>query len=228
MSESVIELENIKKTYDLGKVQIEALRGITFSVEKGDFVAIMGPSGSGKTTLMNIIGLLDTPTSGGYLLDGKSVAEKNAKELAHIRNSKIGFIFQLFNLLPKYSALNNVMLPLSYSVEKISHQMKKEKSITMLEEVGLSHRIGHNPNEISGGEQQRIAIARALVNDPSLILADEPTGNLDTKTGLEIMGILDGLNKKGKTIIMVTHEEEIAEYAKKTIRLKDGKICGKI
>lgn len=225
---NVIELKNIKRTYDLGKVKVKALQGVSFSVEKGDFIAIMGPSGSGKTTLMNIIGLLDTPTSGKYLLDGKSVEQKSKKELAHIRNSKIGFIFQLFNLLPRFSSLENVMLPLSYRVDKMSYKNRREKALKTLKEVGLSHRISHSPNEISGGEQQRIAIARALVNDPSLILADEPTGNLDTNTGLDIMEILNSLNKKGKTIIMVTHEEEIAEYAKRTIRLKDGKICAKM
>ncbi len=224
----LIELKNIKKTYSLGKVKVEALQNISLEVEKGDFIALMGPSGSGKTTLMNLIGLLDTPTAGGYLLSGKRVDQKSKKELARIRNNKIGFVFQMFNLLSRHSALENVMLPLSYNKKRISYKNRKRKAEKALKEVGLFHRTKHKPNEISGGEQQRIAIARALINSPSIILADEPTGNLDTRKGLEIMEILKNLNKAGKTIIMVTHEEEIAEYAKKTIRLKDGLINDKI
>lgn len=225
---ALIKLKNINKTYDLGKVKVEALKDVSLEIEKGDFIALMGPSGSGKTTLMNLIGLLDTPTSGSYLLGGKKVDQKSKKELARIRNNKIGFVFQMFNLLSRNSALENVMLPLSYNKIKISYKDRKKKAEKVLKEVGLSHRIKHKPNEISGGEQQRIAIARALINNPSIILADEPTGNLDTKKGLEIMEILKNLNILGKTIIMVTHEEEIAECAEKIIKLKDGLIDGKV
>lgn len=221
---SLIKLENIKKTYDLGKFKVEALRDVSLEIKSGDFIALMGPSGSGKTTLMNLIGLLDTPTAGNYLLGGKRVDRKSKRELARIRNNKIGFVFQMFNLLSRNSALENVMLPLSYNKKKINYKERKKKAEKVLKEVGLSHRIKHKPNEISGGEQQRIAIARALINNPSIILADEPTGNLDTKKGLEIMEILKNLNKSGKTIIVVTHEEEIAEYAKKVVKLKDGMI----
>ncbi|NQU99703.1 MAG: ABC transporter ATP-binding protein [Parcubacteria group bacterium] len=225
---SLIKLKNIKKTYDLGKLKVEALRDVSLEVKSGDFIALMGPSGSGKTTLMNLIGLLDTPTNGSYLLSKEKVDKKSARELARIRNNKIGFVFQLFNLLSRHSALENVMLPLSYNKKKINYKDRKGRAEKVLKEVGLSHRIKHKTNELSGGEQQRIAIARALINNPSIILADEPTGNLDTKKGLEIMEILKILNKSGKTIIMVTHEEEIAEYAKKIIRLKDGLINDKM
>lgn len=221
---SLIKLSNIKKTYNLGKVKVGALKNISLEVQKGDFIALMGPSGSGKTTLMNLIGLLDTPTAGNYLLGGRRVDQKSKKELARIRSSQIGFVFQMFNLLSRYSALENVMLPLSYNKKRISYKDRKKRAKKALEEVGLSHRLKHKPNEISGGEQQRIAIARALINNPSIILADEPTGNLDTKKGLEIMEILKELNKFGKTIIIVTHEEEIAEYAKKMVKLKDGRL----
>jgi len=221
---SLIKLKNIKKTYNIGKIKVEALKDVSLEIEKGDFIALMGPSGSGKTTLMNLIGLLDTPTSGNYLLEDIEVEQKSKKELARIRNSEIGFVFQMFNLLSRHSALENVMLPLSYNKKKISYKNRKRKAEKALKEVGLSHRLKHKPNEISGGEQQRIAIARALINNPSIILADEPTGNLDTKRGLEIMEILESLNKSGKTIIMVTHEEEIAEYAQKVVKLKDGVI----
>jgi len=221
---SLIKLKNIKKTYNIGKIKVEVLKDVSLEIEKGDFIALMGPSGSGKTTLMNLIGLLDTPTSGNYLLEDIEVEQKSKKELARIRNSEIGFVFQMFNLLSRHSALENVMLPLSYNKKKISYKNRKRKAEKALKEVGLSHRLKHKPNEISGGEQQRIAIARALINNPSIILADEPTGNLDTKRGLEIMEILESLNKSGKTIIMVTHEEEIAEYAQKVVKLKDGVI----
>lgn len=220
----LIKLEKIKKTYNLGKIGVEALKDISLEINKGDFIALMGPSGSGKTTLMNLIGLLDTPTAGSYLLGDKKVDQKSKKELARIRNNKIGFVFQMFNLLSRHTALENVILPLSYNKKRINYKERKKKAEKVLKDVGLSHRIKHKSNEISGGEQQRIAIARALINNPSIILADEPTGNLDTKKGLEIMEILKGLNKKGKTVIMVTHEEEIAEYARKVVKLKDGKL----
>lgn len=218
----LIELKNISKIYYLGKNKLKALSGINLSIEKGEFLAIMGPSGSGKSTLMNILGCLDHPSSGSYKLEGKEVGNKNQKDLALIRRDKVGFIFQSFNLLPKTNALNNVALPMIY--KKISARLRKEKALLALEKVGLKNRSYHKPNEMSGGEQQRVAIARALINNPSIILADEPTGNLDSKAGLKIMEILKQLNKEGKTIILVTHDENVAKYATRKIYLKDGQI----
>lgn len=218
----LIELKNISKIYYLGKNKLKALSGINLSIEKGEFLAIMGPSGSGKSTLMNILGCLDHPSSGSYKLEGEEVGNKNQKDLALIRRDKVGFIFQSFNLLPKTNALNNVALPMIY--KKISARLRKEKALLALEKVGLKNRSYHKPNEMSGGEQQRVAIARALINNPSIILADEPTGNLDSKAGLKIMEILKQLNKEGKTIILVTHDENVAKYATRKIYLKDGQI----
>jgi len=221
---AIIELKDISKIYKIGKIKITALRNVSLSVKKGEFVAIMGPSGSGKTTLMNIIGLLDRPTSGAYFLNQKRVDQMKPKEQAKIRNQGIGFIFQLFNLLPRMSTFSNVMLPFTYSKNKLSYKEKKKRAFLLLKKVGLSHRINHFPNELSGGEKQRVAIARALVCNPLIILADEPTGTLDSKTSKEIMRIFRELNREGRTIIMVTHEKEIAEYAKRIIKLKDGRI----
>jgi putative ABC transport system ATP-binding protein len=219
---SLISFENIIKTYVLGLTKVEALRGIDLQIEKNEYVAIMGPSGSGKSTLMNIIGCLDVVTSGKYFLNNNDVSKMKDDELAHIRNKEIGFVFQTFNLLPRANALHNVELPLIYNGTPASK--RKELAIAALEKVGLADRMKHKPNELSGGQRQRVAIARALVNNPSIILADEPTGNLDTKTGAEIMEIFDNLHKQGNTIILVTHEAFIAEHAKRTVHLKDGKI----
>jgi putative ABC transport system ATP-binding protein len=218
----VIEFRGIKKTYVLPKICIEVLKGISFNVEDGDFVAVMGPSGSGKSTLLNIIGCLDRPSSGEYLLDGVDVSVKADNELAEIRNRKIGFVFQSFNLLPRFPAWKNVELPLVYS--NVQSGERRERALRILEEVGLGERSEHSPSELSGGEQQRVAIARALVNDPSIILADEPTGNLDSKSGEEIIRIIEGLNAGGTTVVMVTHERDIAARAKRIIRLRDG-VC---
>jgi len=216
----VIQIEQLKKTYHLGKVNVEALRGVSFEINTGEFVSIMGPSGSGKSTLMHIIGCLDYPTGGQYFLSGQDVSKLNDNQLALFRNQKIGFVFQQFNLLPKATILGNVELPLTYN--NTHSKNKKRLAAQALEEVGLSDRLKHRPNEISGGEKQRVAIARALVNRPSIILADEPTGNLDSKTGQDIMKMIDKLHDKGNTIILVTHEPEIARYAKRVIHLKDG------
>jgi len=216
----VIQIEQLKKTYHLGKVNVEALRGVSFEINSGEFVSIMGPSGSGKSTLMHIIGCLDYPTGGKYFLSGQDVSKLNDNQLALFRNQKIGFVFQQFNLLPKATILGNVELPLTYN--NTHSKNKKRLAAQALEEVGLSDRLKHRPNEISGGEKQRTAIARALVNHPSIILADEPTGNLDSKTGQDIMKMIDKLHDEGNTIILVTHEPEIARYAKRVIHLKDG------
>src|SRR5665648_686024 len=222
----VIQIEQLKKTYHLGKVEVEALRGVSFEINSGDFVSIMGPSGSGKSTLMHIIGCLDSPTSGKYFLSGQDVSKLNDNQLALFRNQKIGFVFQEFNLLPKATILKNVELPLTYN--NTHSKNIKRLAAQALEEVGLGNRLKHRPNEISGGQKQRVAIARALVNHPSIILADEPTGNLDSKTGQDIMKMIDKLHDEGNTIILVTHEAEIARYGKRIIHLKDGVILSLI
>ena len=215
----MISISKLVKIYDLGKVKVEALRGIDLDIRQNEYVAIMGPSGSGKSTLMNIVGCLDIPTSGTYILNGNDVSALSDDELARIRNKEIGFVFQTFNLLPRADALHNVELPLIYAGYSRSERRKKA-----IERVGLGDRMHHKPNELSGGQRQRVAIARALINNPSIILADEPTGNLDTKTGEEIMKLFDQLHKEGHTIVLVTHEEFIARHAHKIIHLKDGQI----
>ena len=221
MSE-IINTKSISKVYKMGSETIRALDSVDIVINKGEYVAFMGPSGSGKSTLMNIVGCLDTPTSGQYKLNEKDVSQMNENELAEIRNKEIGFVFQTFNLLPRSSSLENVELPLVYA--GYSKQIRKEKAMSSLNSVGLAERSSHKPNELSGGQRQRVAIARALVNNPSIILADEPTGNLDTKTSYEIMELFQNLHNKGNTIIMVTHEEDIAEYAHRIVRLRDGNI----
>jgi putative ABC transport system ATP-binding protein len=218
----IIRLEKIVKSYVMGDEIIYALRDISLQIFQNEYVAFMGPSGSGKTTLMNILGCLDTPTSGTYILNGNLVSQMEDKELARVRNKEIGFIFQSFNLLPKLTALENVALPLVYAGLPLKERLEKAKNALI--SVGLEHRLDHKPNEVSGGQRQRIAIARALVNQPSILLADEPTGNLDSKTSHEIMALFEELNKQGNTIILVTHEEDIAQYAKRIVRLRDGKI----
>ncbi|WP_425057732.1 putative ABC transporter ATP-binding protein YknY [Sporomusa carbonis] len=217
-----IELSDIKKQYVMGDTTVAALAGVTLSIGAGEFTAIMGPSGSGKSTLMNILGCLDRPTSGSYILDGQEVASLNDDDLAVTRNKKIGFVFQNFNLLPRLTAKQNVELPMVYAGVKIAE--RSERAAQALKMVGLDHRMHHLPNELSGGQRQRVAIARALVNDPTIIMADEPTGNLDTKSGYEIMGIFGNLNALGRTIILVTHEPDIAGYAKRVIHVRDGLI----
>jgi len=219
---SLIEVKSLEKTYQMGEELVRALRGVSFFIERGEYVAIMGPSGSGKSTLMNIIGCLDTPSGGSYLLNGKRVSQMSDDELAFIRNREIGFVFQTFNLLPRADALHNVELPLIY--RGVGTKDRRALAMSALESVGLKERTHHKPNELSGGQRQRVAIARALVNDPSIILADEPTGNLDSKTGEEIMDIFDELNRNGHTIILVTHEETIAAHSRRVIRLRDGHI----
>lgn len=216
----VIKTEKIAKTYQMGSETIRALQSISIQIERGEYVAFMGPSGSGKSTLMNIIGCLDTPSNGFYHLSDNDVSNMSENELAEIRNKEIGFVFQTFNLLPRSSSIDNVALPLVYA--GFSKSARHEKALEALQNVGLGDRYKHKPNELSGGQRQRVAIARALVNDPSIILADEPTGNLDTKTSYDIMDLFDQLHKKGNTIIMVTHEEDIAQYAHRIIRLRDG------
>jgi len=219
----LIEIEDLWKTYQMGTEEIHALRGVSFKIMRGSYVAIMGPSGSGKSTMMNLVGCLDTPSKGKYLLNDRLVSEMDDDELAHIRNKEIGFVFQTFNLLPRASALHNVELPLIYNGTP-AHE-RKERAIQSLQSVELGERLYHRPNELSGGQRQRVAIARALVNNPSLILADEPTGNLDSATSNEIMTLFDNLHKKGNTIILVTHEPDIATHAHRVIRLLDGKIA---
>jgi putative ABC transport system ATP-binding protein len=223
--QAIIETHNLRKVYGMGDIQVKALDGVDIRINEGEFVAVMGPSGSGKSTLMNILGCLDRPTEGRYLLDGEDVGDLNKVQLAAIRNRQIGFIFQSFNLLPRTSALSNVLLPLVYKRgSKLSTAERQEKALGALEAVGLADRAHHDPNELSGGQRQRVAIARALVNDPVLIMADEPTGNLDTKTGDEIMTLLHELHSRGGTILMVTHEQYIAEQTERTIILVDGRI----
>ncbi|WP_128547144.1 ABC transporter ATP-binding protein [Larkinella soli] len=217
---NIIETRDISKRYVMGSEVIEALKSVTISVRKGEYVAFMGPSGSGKSTLMNIVGCLDTPTSGTYILNGQDVSNMSENALAEVRNKEIGFVFQTFNLLPRQTSLENVALPLIYA--GFSKADRIEKAMIALKNVGLENRAGHKPNELSGGQRQRVAVARALVNDPSILLADEPTGNLDTKTSYEIMDLFDQIHSKGNTVIMVTHEEDIAEYAHRIVRLRDG------
>ena len=219
---ALIDITDIRKVYEMGSTEVNALDGVSLHVRKGEYLAIMGPSGSGKSTLMNIVGCLDTPTSGSYKLRGTEIRERDDDELARIRNQEIGFIFQTFNLLPRADALHNVELPLIYAGRPAKE--RRERARGMLEMVGLGDRTHHRPNELSGGQRQRVAIARALVNGPSLVLADEPTGNLDSKTGLEIMALLDDISRRGNTVILVTHEEEVAERAHRIVRLRDGRI----
>jgi len=218
--ESIITLSGITKFYQVGTQTVKALRGVDLEIKKGEYVAIMGPSGSGKSTLMNVLGALDTPTGGDYFLNGTNVSLLSDEELAQIRNREIGFVFQTFNLLPRYTALENVMLPLIYG--GIHKSERKERALKVIENVGLSDRYKHKPNELSGGQRQRVAVARALVNQPAIILADEPTGNLDSKTSVDIMRLIEQIHNEGNTIIVVTHEEEIARMAQRVIRLRDG------
>ena len=218
----IITLNNIVKNYNIGTIVVEALKNVTLNIKENEYVALMGPSGSGKSTMMNILGCLDTLTSGEYILNDNDVSKLTDNQLAEIRNKEIGFVFQTFNLLPKYSALENVMLPLVYA--GVSKTERQEIATQTLINVKLEDRMHHKPNELSGGQRQRVAVARALVNKPSIILADEPTGNLDTKTSIEIMGLLEEIHNLGNTIIVVTHEEEIAEHAERIIRLRDGEI----
>jgi len=218
----VIQTEDLWKTYEMGAEQLHALRGITLEIRKGEYVAIMGPSGSGKSTLMNLIGCLDTPTKGNYWLAGRLVSQLDDDELAYIRNKEIGFVFQTFNLLPRATALHNVELPLIYNGTPAEERLERAKKA--LAQVDLAPRMMHKPNELSGGQRQRVAIARALVNNPSILLADEPTGNLDSQTGEEIMGVFSRLHQAGNTIILVTHESDIAAHAHRVVRLRDGKI----
>lgn len=219
---SILSLRDVVKTYEMGAEQVHALSGVTLDIDKNEYVAIMGPSGSGKSTLMNIIGCLDIPTSGNYSLDGEMVSEKSESELAEIRNRMIGFVFQTFNLIPRADIFHNVELPLVYG--GVPKAKRRELTELAIEQVGLTDRMKHKPNELSGGQRQRVAIARALVFNPSIILADEPTGNLDSKTGEEIMSMFDDLHDSGQTIILVTHEDHIARHALRTIRLRDGKV----
>jgi putative ABC transport system ATP-binding protein len=219
---ALIETQNLWKTYNMGAEQIHALRGVDLAIDRGEYVAIMGPSGSGKSTLMNLIGCLDTPSQGSYLLNAKLVSQMNDDELARIRNEEIGFVFQTFNLLPRATALHNVELPLIYA--GITGKERQRRAKEALERVELGDRMTHRPNELSGGQRQRVAVARALVNNPSILLADEPTGNLDSKTGEEIMGLFSRLHQSGNTIILVTHEADIAAHAHRVVHIKDGKI----
>jgi len=217
---AIIHLKNIAKAYKIGTEVIHALRDVSLEINKNEYVALMGPSGSGKSTLMNVLGCLDSPTSGEYILNGISVAQMLDNKLAEVRNKEIGFVFQSFNLLPRSTALDNVMLPLIYAGYNKADRLKRGKEV--LEQVGLGDRMTHKPNELSGGQRQRVAIARALVNHPAIILADEPTGNLDSKTSIEIMALLEKIHKQGNTIVLVTHEEDIAQHAHRIVRLKDG------
>ena len=219
---NVIEVKNLEKTYYVGDMEVNALRGVSFNILKSQFSAIMGPSGSGKSTLMHIIGCLDSPTKGDYHLNGENVANMQDDQLAKIRNKEIGFVFQKFHLLPRNTALDNVMLPLKYA--SVGKTERSKKAMEALTQVGLADRVDHRPSELSGGQQQRVAIARALVNSPAILFADEPTGNLDSKTGEEVMNLLHELNDKGQTIVLITHEKEIADQTERTIFIRDGKI----
>lgn len=221
--EHLIEVRDLRKTYEVGDEPVHALDGVSLSIDSGEFVAIMGASGSGKSTMLNILGCLDTPTSGSYLLDGLEVARRTPTELAHIRNRKLGFVFQSFNLLPRTSAVEQVELPDLY-MGRLSRHERRERAMKLLERVGLGARTGHTPAQMSGGQQQRVAIARALMNDPPVLFADEPTGNLDTKSSVEIMNLFTELSKEGITIIMVTHEDDIAAYARRHLLMRDGKL----
>lgn len=220
--ERIILMDEVKKHYSVGETTVKALDGVSLAIERNEYVAIMGPSGSGKSTMMNILGCLDSPTEGNYFLCGRDVAGMDDDELSKVRNREIGFVFQSFNLLPRYTALRNVELPLVYA--GVGEDERRERAVRALGRMGLAERMNHRPNELSGGQRQRVAIARALVTGPSIILADEPTGNLDTKTSLEIMSVFDELHKAGNTIIIVTHEEDIAKFANRTVRLRDGRI----
>ncbi|MEM6516526.1 MAG: ABC transporter ATP-binding protein [Bacteroidota bacterium] len=219
---NVIEIRDIRRDFQLGQETVHVLKGINLDIQTGEYVAIMGPSGSGKSTLMNLLGCLDTPTAGSYILNGKDVSQMSDDELADIRNTEIGFVFQTFNLLPRTTALDNVALPMVYAGKSKTDRVKRAEEV--LTDVGLADRMDHRPNQLSGGQRQRVAVGRALVNKPSIILADEPTGNLDSKTGYEIMNLFDEIHKAGNTVIMVTHEEDIAAHAKRVIRLRDGLI----
>jgi putative ABC transport system ATP-binding protein len=221
---NIIRLEGITRNFQMGEELLKVLKGIDLSIERGEYVALMGPSGSGKSTLMNLIGCLDTPSGGRYFLDGVDVSQMNDNELAEVRNKKIGFIFQTFNLIPRLSTLENVALPLIYAGVGKSERLKRAEEV--LSAVGLADRMGHKPNELSGGQRQRVAVARALVNKPSLLLADEPTGNLDTRTSYEIMALFEELHDQGNTIVLVTHEEDIAAYTHRIVRLRDGLMEG--
>lgn len=218
----LIQIKDIGREYIIGTEKIHALKSVSLNIKKGEFVALMGPSGSGKSTLMNILGCLDTPSKGQYILNSMNVSDMSESELAEVRNKEIGFVFQTFNLLPKNSAMENVALPLIYA--GYSKKVREEKALRALEKVGLGNRVDHKPNELSGGQRQRVAVARALINDPSIILADEPTGNLDTKTSIEIMGLMEDIHARGNTIILVTHEEDIAQHAHRIVRMRDGLI----
>lgn len=220
MKQSIIEIKDIRRNFPLGSETVYVLKGVDLVIDKGDYVALMGPSGSGKSTLMNILGCLDTPTSGTYILNGKDVSKLDDDELATIRNKEIGFVFQTFNLLPRTTALDNVALPMIYA--GYSKQERSRRAAEVLKQVGLGDRMDHHPNQLSGGQRQRVAVARALVNKPSMILADEPTGNLDTKTSVEIMQLFDEIHANGNTVVLVTHEEDIAAHAHRIIRLRDG------
>ncbi|MBP7396130.1 Uncharacterized ABC transporter ATP-binding protein YknY [Flavobacterium sp. 9R] len=222
MAESLIKITNIKRNFSLGNETVYVLKGIDLEIKKGEYVALMGPSGSGKSTLMNLLGCLDTPTSGNYILNGKDVSKMKDDELAEIRNKEIGFVFQTFNLLPRTTALDNVALPMIYAGYSKSERVARATDV--LQQVNLADRMDHQPNQLSGGQRQRVAIARALVNKPSIILADEPTGNLDSKTSVEIMKLFGDIHAQGNTVILVTHEEDIAAYAHRVIRLRDGLI----
>lgn len=222
---AIVHGEDLTKVYRMGKVDVKALDGVTFTIRRGEFLAIMGPSGSGKSTLMNLIGCLDKPTSGRLMLDGADISKMRDRQLARLRGETIGFVFQTFNLIPRVSALANVMMPMGF-VNAVPKRQRKQQAIQILESVGLGHRVGHMPNELSGGERQRVAIARALSNNPNVILADEPTGNLDTKTGKSIMELFQNLNEQGHTIVVVTHDANVASHAERMIQLVDGKIEG--